>query len=82
MERSVQGGGHTLSNAELERLRDLIHIRAGIALRDEKRQLVWSRLSRRLRALQLTSFDEYYQRVTAAGTSDELEHPSSRSRSK
>lgn len=38
---------------------DLVHDKAGIALSDEKRNLVYGRLSKRLRHLQLESFRDY-----------------------
>ncbi|NOZ11320.1 MAG: protein-glutamate O-methyltransferase CheR [Gammaproteobacteria bacterium] len=40
-------------------LRDLVGARAGIALNDNKRQLVYSRLVRRLRELGLKAFSDY-----------------------
>ena len=44
------------SDADFKRIRDLIYGRAGISLADGKRQMVYSRLGRRLRVLGLTSF--------------------------
>lgn len=44
---------------DFERVCRLIYARAGIALTDSKRHMVYSRLSRRLRALRLSSFSEY-----------------------
>jgi len=37
----------------------LIHQRAGIALSEQKRQMVYSRLARRLRKLKLKEFSAY-----------------------
>jgi chemotaxis protein methyltransferase CheR len=51
------------SKADFEFLAALAHQRAGIALSDSKRNLMYGRLSRRLRALRLTSFAEYRQRL-------------------
>jgi chemotaxis protein methyltransferase CheR len=48
-----------LSQAEFDRLRELVREHTGIALSEGKRQLVYGRLARRLRALQLESFGEY-----------------------
>jgi chemotaxis protein methyltransferase CheR len=45
--------------ADFRRVRALIYDHAGIALAESKQQLVYSRLSRRLRALGLRSFKEY-----------------------
>jgi chemotaxis protein methyltransferase CheR len=62
----------TLSHAEFERLRELVRAHTGIALSDAKRQLVYGRLARRLRALKLTTFAEYI-RVIEGGDGAELE---------
>jgi chemotaxis protein methyltransferase CheR len=45
--------------ADFERIRALIHRRAGISLSDHKRDMAYSRLARRLRALGLESFRDY-----------------------
>lgn len=57
---------HTQGQREFEfaerdfrRVCSLIHARAGIALADSKRDMVYSRLSRRLRALGMDSFGDY-----------------------
>ena len=44
---------------DFERVRKLIHERAGISLAPIKRDMVYSRLARRLRALNLNSFSSY-----------------------
>ncbi|MEI9976929.1 MAG: CheR family methyltransferase [Ignavibacteriota bacterium] len=48
-----------VGDAEFVFFRDLIHARAGIALKESKRSLVAGRLGRRLRALGLDSFAGY-----------------------
>jgi chemotaxis protein methyltransferase CheR len=57
------GGGGTneivLSDAEFRRICELVREHSGIALSDAKRQMVYGRLVRRLRALRLSSFAEY-----------------------
>lgn len=45
-------------------IRSLIHDYAGIALNDSKFEMVYSRLARRLRALELKRFSDYIERVT------------------
>jgi len=50
---------YTFSDAEYDELRALIERRVGIALSGGKRDLVYSRVSRRLRARELSSFAEY-----------------------
>jgi chemotaxis protein methyltransferase CheR len=54
------------SGNDFSRVCRLIHARAGIALADSKRQMVYSRLGRRLRALGLASFRSYLDRLEAA----------------
>lgn len=46
-------------NEDFEALRELVKRLTGINLSDQKRELVYGRLARRLRALQLRSFAEY-----------------------
>lgn len=47
------------SGSDFERLRALVRSSTGISLSDEKQELVYGRLSRRLRKLQLGSFTDY-----------------------
>ena len=49
----------TLLPADFERIRTLIHQRAGISLNDGKQAMVYSRLSRRLRETGQTTFASY-----------------------
>lgn len=51
------------SRKDFERVRSLIHRHAGISLGESKSNLVYSRLVRRLRALGLSSFEEYLARL-------------------
>ncbi len=57
-----------LSDAEFNHLRTLVHAKTGISLSQAKRELVYGRLVRRLRALRLETFAEYIALV-------ENEHP-------
>ncbi|HYK25165.1 MAG TPA: protein-glutamate O-methyltransferase CheR [Steroidobacteraceae bacterium] len=50
---------------DFEALRTLVRSLTGISLGDQKRELVYGRLSRRLRALRLASFKEYRSLVAA-----------------
>src|SRR5690349_17657871 len=52
-------GRYSLATREFERLRRLIYAEAGISLSPAKRVLLESRLSKRLRALGLDSFEDY-----------------------
>lgn len=47
------------SAADFEKVRQVIYRKAGINLSDSKKQLVYSRLARRLRALKLENFSAY-----------------------
>jgi chemotaxis protein methyltransferase CheR len=58
---STGGRDFVLGAAEFDRLRALVREHTGIALSEAKRQLVYGRLVRRLRALQLQSFAEYIE---------------------
>jgi chemotaxis protein methyltransferase CheR len=60
------------SKGDFEFLAALAYRRAGISLSDSKRNLVYGRLSRRLRALGLTSFGEYRQHLEG-GDGSEIE---------
>ncbi|WBY00579.1 chemotaxis protein CheR [Ramlibacter tataouinensis] len=55
-----------LSDRDFDRVRALIHARAGIALGAQKRQMVYSRLSRRLRELGLVAFGPYLDHLEGA----------------
>lgn len=55
---------------EFHQLRTLVLERAGIHLSDAKKALVYGRLVRRIRELELATFGDYYQRVLAS--SEEL----------
>src|SRR5690606_21508253 len=52
--------------ADFERVRRLIHARAGISLHAGKRAMVYSRLSRRLRVLGKASFADYLSALEQA----------------
>ncbi|MDO3382776.1 CheR family methyltransferase [Gilvimarinus algae] len=56
---------------DFEKIRRLIYDAAGIRLQDSKRQLVYSRIARRIRALNLKRFSEYL--VYLEGHDNELE---------
>ena len=61
-----------LSDAEFAEIRRLVREHTGIALAESKRELVYSRLVRRLRRLKLDSFKEYLA-VLGKGDPAELE---------
>lgn len=61
-----------ITNEEFERFRRLIYAESGIALSDQKKSLLVSRLSKRLRDLALATFSEYYDFVKEDVTGDEF----------
>ena len=64
-----------LSDRLYYKFSQLVYDHAGIALGDAKRELVRSRLLKRLRFLGLATFDEYYNLLEEQGdTGDELTH--------
>lgn len=62
----------TITTREYELFRQLVLDASGIGLGDAKRELLVARLSRRVRELRLSSFGEYYERVTSDRTGAEL----------
>jgi chemotaxis protein methyltransferase CheR len=64
---------YAFTRSDFERVRKLIYGRAGISLNDSKQNMVYSRLSRRLRALRLDSFSEYLDRLESDAAFDARE---------
>jgi chemotaxis protein methyltransferase CheR len=58
---------------DFERVRALIHERAGISLADSKQEMVYSRLARRLRATGIQSFGRYLDDLEAGRMGQEWE---------
>lgn len=63
-----------LSDGEFTFLAELVYQRTGIVLGDNKRNLLYSRLARRLRALGLASFQEYCSLLETPAADGELPH--------
>lgn len=70
-----EGGGKEFpfGAADFKRVRDMIYKKAGIALADSKHEMVYSRLSRRLRALNLETFTQYLDILESQPNSNEWE---------
>lgn len=68
---STAGRDFEFSDRDFRRVCDLIHQRAGIALAPAKRDMVYGRLSRRLRALGLRDFKDYLDQLEQGGDGDE-----------
>jgi chemotaxis protein methyltransferase CheR len=54
---------YAFSQRDFDRVRALIYARAGISLNESKQNMVYSRLSRRLRATGIAAFAEYLDRI-------------------
>ena len=70
---SPAGPDFLLTDTDFARIRLLIHQRAGISLSGQKRQMVYSRLSRRLRELGMREFSAYLGFLGADPRSHEWE---------
>ena len=57
---------------EFHRFQELVYQQAGIALSDNKKSLIVSRLSKRLRELELPTFQSYYEYVVQSQDEEEL----------
>jgi chemotaxis protein methyltransferase CheR len=68
---SLVGPDFLLTDHDFSKIRTLIHQRAGIALGAQKRQMVYSRLARRLRELRLKEFSTYLTLLEADPNGDE-----------
>lgn len=62
----------SFTDADFRKLRELVYERTGIVLRDHKRSMVYSRLARRLRRLELKSFKEYRRFLEEPGGDSEI----------
>ncbi len=59
-----------LSDSEFKKFSDLIYEHTGIFLKQEKKELLNARLSKRLRACQITSFQQYLKYISAPEQKD------------
>lgn len=59
--------GYPFTQSDFDRVRKLIYARAGIKLNDSKQNMVYSRLTRRIRALGLETFGDYLDRLEREG---------------
>jgi chemotaxis protein methyltransferase CheR len=63
----------SITEKEFNLFRDIIYRQTGIQMTEKKRNLVVARLSKRLRALNLSNFSEYYEYLnTSSKAADEL----------
>jgi chemotaxis protein methyltransferase CheR len=73
--RKMQGQQEfPFTTRDFERVRTLVHGYAGISLADSKHNLVYNRLTRRLRTLGFESFEAYLSFVEGPGKEEEFTH--------
>jgi len=72
-ERQIQRE-FTFTDRDFEAVRDILYATAGISLDDGKRDLVYGRLARRLRAYQHGSFTDYLKLLDSPGGEPEMAH--------
>lgn len=70
---AAPGREFQFTSADFDRVRKLIYGRAGISLGEQKQEMVYSRLARRLRALDIPSFQAYLDMLQAGGNEAEWE---------
>ena len=63
---------YSITKQEYERIRTLLYDESGISLGDTKQSLVVSRLTKRLRDLQMEDFSSYYEYVTRDESGEEF----------
>ena len=68
-----QTGMAVLNEQEFKQFSDLIYRIAGISMSPAKKPLITSRLAKRLKHHQLTSYDEYFRFITSARGKEELQ---------
>ncbi|MBL8769673.1 MAG: protein-glutamate O-methyltransferase [Planctomycetes bacterium] len=68
--RAPTTGGFELTRADYERFARLIHARVGINLGENRMPMLQARLARRLRALGLSSFRDYLNRIESMAPTD------------
>jgi len=65
--------GQSISNADMQRLRTLVHAQAGINLGADKKTMLELRIRSRLRILEMDSFDDYCNYLfSRRGETDEM----------
>src|ERR1700733_11694219 len=71
--QAVASREYAFSEGAFQRVRRLVHAELGISLAESKRELVYRRLSRRLRALKLVDFETYLKLIEERAP-DELQN--------
>lgn len=63
-----------LSDADFERISEKVYKMTGIVLQDHKRQMIFARLSKRLRELQIATFRNYLDFIDSPSGASEVEN--------
>lgn len=71
---SILGQGLSISDKEFNLFKSLIYENAGITLSESKRSLVLTRLGKRMRQLDISSFKDYHDLVTKKNNDSELQN--------
>ena len=69
-----EGSGVPMTDREFQSIRDLVYSACRINLSTEKKELVRNRLGKRMRALGVRSFQDYYDRVVNDPSGGEMSH--------
>ncbi|MCV6612551.1 MAG: protein-glutamate O-methyltransferase [Amphritea sp.] len=69
---TVMNRQYTLADSDFEFFQRLITVQTGIVINETKKELVYSRLSKRIRALGLSGFSEYIDLLRNVDSKDEL----------
>lgn len=72
-EEAISDREFNFTERDFQKVRKLIYQHAGISLSDAKRDMVYSRVARRLRTVGLRSFDEYLEQLETSGDEAEWE---------
>ena len=72
MSSAIQVKSFPLTDKQFGVIRELVHRISGISLSDGKKDLVRSRLNKRLRAMGLDSYDEYIEMVRSDQAGSEI----------
>lgn len=74
MNEAVRQKEFLLTDADFRFIAKLVHDETGIVLAEHKRDMVYSRLSRRLRQLNMRTFEQYCNFLKSGNSDDELLH--------
>ena len=74
LQRDIQEKEFHYTKNHFDAIRTLVFEHTGISMADSKSELIYSRLSRRLRKLNLTNFDDYCDLIRRGDNQEEIGH--------